>query len=544
MAPEPDRRAAAAAEERLDALIGTLPLVVYTAPLDADPHPRYISPKVEQLLGVPPAEFTLLELRERIHPDDRERAIEASDHADSLREPLTISYRVIRDDGTEVWVEDNSGIVEIDGEEVAHGYLLDVTERKRTEQALERDATVRRRVADIGRAALQGATHPEIVRMSLDVLRDGVSSDVGSFLQMVDGELVVTQAFGWEATGAVARAGSPAANAFESLCTYVGETDAANPESLLATHGLSGTIAVPVVAEDSLCFGVISIHVRHGEGFSDEDVSLVEQTAHLIAAAMARERLEDRLRLAQRLEVVGQLSAGVAHDFNNLLTAISGYNELALDHVDGVGCEYLKQVGHAADRARNLTSQLLAFSRRQVLRPTAIHVSDLVTSVLPMLRPLLGESIRIETSFEDAVVLTLFVPLTEPHSGAEAGSAAHEPPRTGSVLVVEDEEAVRVLLTQQLTSLGHRVAAVDDAPSALDALDGDRFDLVLSDVGLPGMGGADLVDAIAARHADVRVLLMSGYAGEALDSRRHVRLLHKPFGLDELSAEVARALAA
>jgi PAS domain S-box-containing protein len=394
-----------AVDERLRALVASLPLVVYTVPLDVDPRPRYISPRVEDLLGIPAAEFTFDRLREGIHPYDRERALHAFQQADAARRPLTLEYRFVRPDGRTIWLEDNSAVVVVDGEPLAQGYLLDVTERKTTEQALARDAAVRRRVADIGRVALEGVPYAEVVRLSLEAIRDGIDADVGSFLEEVDGRLVVSQAFGWEAIGKVAGEGTPAHTAFQTCMTSIGPVEVRNPDSLIVRLGLRSTIAVPVVMEDGSCAGVFTIHVRRTEAFTENDVSLVEQTAHLVASVAGREQLEQRLRTAQRLEAVGQLAAGIAHDFNNLLQAISGYTELALTHADETGTRYLEQVAYAANRADELTSQLLAYSRKQDLRPTLIHVSDIVTSLVPMVQPLLGDDIRVETSVEDATVL-------------------------------------------------------------------------------------------------------------------------------------------
>jgi two-component system, cell cycle sensor histidine kinase and response regulator CckA len=394
-----------AVDERLRALVATLPLVVYTAPLDPDPRPRYISPKVEELLGIPADEFTFDRLRDGVHPDDSERALAAFQQADAAHGPLTLEYRFVRPDGRIVWIEDNSAVVILDGEPLAQGYLLDVTERKLTEQRLARDAALRRRVADIGRIALEGAPYAEVVRLSLEAIRDGIDADVGSFLEEVDGRLVVTHAFGWEAVGAVAGEGTPAHTAFHTCSTSIGPVEIRNPDSLMARLGLRSTIAVPVATESGPCAGVFTIHVRRAEGFSDHDVSLVEQTAHLVASVAGREQLEQRLRTAQRLEAVGQLAAGIAHDFNNLLQAISGYTELALAHADEPGARYLQQVAHASKRADELTSQLLAYSRKQDLRPTLVQVANVVTTLLPMVRPLLGDDIRVETSIEDATVL-------------------------------------------------------------------------------------------------------------------------------------------
>jgi len=107
-----------------------------------------------------------------------------------------------------------------------------------------------------------------------------------------------------------------------------------------------------------------------------------------------RRRLEEELRLAQRLESIGRLAGGVAHDFNNLLTVISGYAELLLAR-NGEPQTELVQIAAAADRAAVLTRQLLAFSRRQVLQPRVIQLNDVVSGLTPLLQRLIGEDVEL-----------------------------------------------------------------------------------------------------------------------------------------------------
>ncbi len=113
-----------------------------------------------------------------------------------------------------------------------------------------------------------------------------------------------------------------------------------------------------------------------------------------------RRSLEEQLRQSQKMEAVGRLAGGIAHDFNNLLTAIMGYADLLLSDLapEDPRREELDEIRKAADRATNLTRQLLAFGRRQVLSPKVLDLGALVTDMAPMLRRLIGEDIDLAIS--------------------------------------------------------------------------------------------------------------------------------------------------
>ena len=111
-----------------------------------------------------------------------------------------------------------------------------------------------------------------------------------------------------------------------------------------------------------------------------------------------RKRLEAELLNAQKLESLGRLAGGVAHDFNNLLTGITGYATLLLERANGDG-ELRRDLGEivrAADRAAELTKQLLAFGRRQVLKPRPLDLNTVVDGVRPLLQRLVGEDVQLE----------------------------------------------------------------------------------------------------------------------------------------------------
>ncbi len=115
------------------------------------------------------------------------------------------------------------------------------------------------------------------------------------------------------------------------------------------------------------------------------------------SAEEEREKLQEQLLQSQKLEAVGVLAGGVAHDFNNMLGAIIGFTELALQVMDNDSPErqYLENISEAARHSIELTSQLLAFARKQTIAPTVLDLNESVTAMLKILRRLLGENIQL-----------------------------------------------------------------------------------------------------------------------------------------------------
>ncbi len=119
-------------------------------------------------------------------------------------------------------------------------------------------------------------------------------------------------------------------------------------------------------------------------------------------AEREQKKLEDQLLQSQKMEAIGQLAGGIAHDFNNLLTGIIGYSNLVLRSLKKEDSNYqnIQEIHKSGERAALLTRQLLAFSRKQILEPKVLCLSDLVKSMEEMLRRMIGEDIEFHAQLD------------------------------------------------------------------------------------------------------------------------------------------------
>jgi PAS domain S-box-containing protein len=391
-----------------------------------------------------------------------------------------------------------------------------------------------------------------------------------------------------------------------------------------------------------------------------------------------RERLRNQIQQTHRLESLGQLAGGIAHDFNNLLSVIINYagfvgSELeAATARDGeerwrATCEDLAQIRLASERAAQLTHQLLAFARREVVQPEVIDVNAVVRDVEGLLRRTLGEHVELcSTAAEglDAVLIdpgqleqilvnvavnardampdggllqidtsgidvdeqyararpalapgryvrlrvsdngtgmppevlervfdpffttksqgdgtglglatvygivqqagghvqiyseegvgTTFTALL-PATGQKPRSRRASPPAVPvsgkTIMVVEDEEALREVTRRLLAAEGYSVIVAADGPQALAAAaaqDGP-IDLLLTDVTMPHMPGTQLAERLCRQRPGLKVLYMSGFAQPILEasepSRAGMVLIDKPFSANDLLGKVSELLA-
>lgn len=192
---------------------------------------------------------------------------------------------------------------------------------------------------------------------------------------------------------------------------YVAGVGGANPERAAGERvpgdykELDSSFSIPLQVGNKV---VGTLHINTSRRLRPFNVAQMKVLTILTATAAAalesasRKDLEQQLRQSQKMEAIGRLAGGVAHDFNNLLTAINGYSSLALqranpdDRVKG----YLEEIKKAGERAANLTRQLLAFGRKQMLKPVVLNLNDIVSDMNKMLRRLISEDIQFIAKFD------------------------------------------------------------------------------------------------------------------------------------------------
>jgi two-component system cell cycle sensor histidine kinase/response regulator CckA len=405
------------------------------------------------------------------------------------------------------------------------------------------------------------------------------------------------------------------------------------------------------------------------EGAGDGEVAIV------YALDTTEQRaLEAQFAQGQKMQAVGQLAGGVAHDFNNVLTAIIGFSDLLLNNHRPTDPSFqdIMNIKQNANRAAGLVRQLLAFSRRQTLRPQVLVLSDVLADLSNLLSRLLGEKVQLKVingrdvwpvmadlnQFEQVVInlavnardamtttgkveirttnvsaagcaaytfkgmpaadyvhievedngsgmtpevmekifdpffstkevgkgtglglstvygiikqtggyiypiselgvgttFHIFLPRHEaaveaaPKKNVEATPIA-DLTGNATILLVEDEEAVRAFAARALISRGYTVHEASTGAEALEVMaeTGGKVDLVVSDVVMPEMDGPSLLRELRKTRPDLKIIFVSGYAEDAfkknLPENEQFNFLPKPFSLKQLATTVKETLA-
>jgi two-component system, cell cycle sensor histidine kinase and response regulator CckA len=437
-------------------------------------------------------------------------------------------------------------------------------------------------------------------------------------------------------------------------------------------------VALPVALRDGVWSGENVVSAADGRLLPVSQVIVAHRPAgggqpilsSILRDVSERKQLEEQLRQAQKMEAIGRLAGGIAHDFNNLLTAIKGHTELLLaDEPQGSAArDDLDEIRRSSERAAELTRQLLAFSRRQVLQPRPLNLNHVVRGMEGMLRRLLGDDVVLRTQLAPAlgtvradrgqleqVLMNLavnardampdggtlsldtadatldreyasrhpaitpgeyvalivtdsgcgmdaetrarifepFFTTKEPGKGTGLGlstvygivnqSGGHiwvysepgrgstfkiylprvadvvaaEPvpavqPASGegreTVLVVEDEPAIRALVRKVLQRKGYTVLEAGNGREALRIAElyEDPIHLLFTDVVMPGMSGRALAERLLTSRPRIAVLYTSGYTEDTIVHQgvldEGIEFLEKPFTPDALARRVREIL--
>ena len=377
------------------------------------------NPAVESLLGYGPGEVTGLSVDSLVPDSIRPRHAsyrEAYSHAPRSR-PMGTQMELVakRRDGSEVMVEIALSPLQSQGFPLVVAAIRGIGAYPRVKQALQR-ARYSEHLASLGRIAVDSRDPQVLIEQVPRIACEALHVEA-AVVYLLEGDRQEFVAGG--AAGAIGEAaiGERHRNLPDTLPGYVIKHGATVQVHSLHSEirfgvsprfieaGLVCALAVPV-SDRGRTIGALVAMSKTAQRFGEDEARFVESLAYLFATTLQRSRTEETLNHAQRLESVGQLTGGIAHDFNNLLTVIQGnlqvLEELPALAADTYGLQLVGAATRASRRAAELTSKLLAFSRRQVLQPKRVDVAVMLGSLADMLRRTLDQRIRIEVVVDEA----------------------------------------------------------------------------------------------------------------------------------------------
>lgn len=613
---------------------------------------------------------------EGVHPEDRAMVARSIKHCITHGTEYAEEYRLLQPDDQLRWVyvrgrcyKDRHG-----RPKRFLGAALDLTERKRTEQALRQSQTELQLIINAMPILISYVDREERFRLNNSAYLDWYGLTPQELYGKSIREVLGEEAYAARAQQiADALAGKPCSFAVQS-----NHRDGRTRHALinyLPRQGSDGTVnGFYIFVIDETESRKTEEALRNLNETLEERViarthQLAEANHRLQSEMFERERAEEALRHAQKMEAVGQLTGGIAHDFNNMLTGILGSLDLMQRYIAAgrtaeIG-RFTEAAVSSANRAAALTHRLLAFSRRQSLDRKPLDANDLVRSLEDLLSRTTGDHIvlRLQLTHElwlvstdasqlENALLNLVINARDamPDGGELIVETANvyldgtdinslEPVKAGdyvmiavsdngsgmtpsvrakafdpffttkpigqgtglglsmiygfaqqsgghlnldsvpgqgtrvqlylprlhispaqqpatpevvdappaiageTVLLVEDEPAVRMLVLDLLQALGYTALEARDAVTALPVLESDqRIDLLVTDVGLPGMNGRQLAEIARQHRPGLKVLFMTGYAQKAAERQGFLEqgmdMVAKPFTLDLLANKI------
>jgi len=314
-----------------------------------------------------------------IHPDDRDRVVEMVRGRQTKEgEPSKYEFKGIRKDGSIVYIEVAATKTTYQGEAVSLSYHRDITERRRAEEALQKSE--------------------EKYRTILENIEDGYFEvDIaGNFTFFNDSLCRLLGYSRDEMMGMNNRQYTDNENAQKLYQTFnrVYRTGKPTKEfdwEIIRKEGTKRSIEASV--------SLIKDPSDNRIGFR----GIVRDVTERKRIEQEKTTLEEQLRQSQKIEAIGRLAGGIAHDFNNLLTVIKGYSQLSLQELkeDVPLRGNIEEIKRASDKAADLTRQLLAFSRRQILEMKVLDLNTALRDMDKMLHRLIGEDIELVTVLTD-----------------------------------------------------------------------------------------------------------------------------------------------
>jgi PAS domain S-box-containing protein len=378
-------------EERFRLIANSAPVPIWVTKLDRTRS--FANQAYLDFLGLPFDQAIVFDWRKRLHPDDQPRIVQESVAGEASLRPFVLEARYQRADGEWRWLRSESqprwdptgGHIGFIG--VAH----DITVAKQAEHDLRRlneilemritERTAQLESSEAQMRAIFETSHQYQILLNLrgDILQANQTALAGIRAQA--GE-VIGKPF-WETPWFSATSGMRDIVCDAFFAVMRGEE--IRTEMLL--HLPTG--------DRYFDFAMRPLRDQHGAiiGAVPEAVDITE-----------RRRGEEALRQSQKMEAVGQLTGGVAHDFNNLLTIIRSATDFLRrrELPEERRRRYIDAISETVERASKLTGQLLAFARKQPLKPQVFNVGMQVEAVAQLIRPLVGARIRIDVEISDA----------------------------------------------------------------------------------------------------------------------------------------------
>ena len=652
----------------------------------------WLSPSIKAVLGREPESMVGVSILPLVHPDDTAALLGGLEEAYSSMHSVDFTYRLLNRDGEWRWIEGAGRcFLTSSGDKHFVGAGRDVTDYKLLVDTLERRHRADQQVKVLSERFLAASTS-RLREAALEVLEGTAKlaradrAYIRPLPMPARGDAAAAAAFdpvAWpdsppelvdddlaEAAWSGLRRGQ-AVRFEQGRGVLPGEPGA---WSRLAARGVRSMIGIPLRSKQGPV-GVLALECRQEDlAWSAHELQLLELIGEMFSTALQRLQAEAELQesqsqllQAQKMDAIGRLAGGISHEFNNLLTIILGHCHFLRASVEAEHQRGLGQIHGAAERAADLTRQLLAFSRRDPGQAQSVDLNGIVLAVQRLIDRTLGVGVQLELNLsellpraeidpghleqvlinllanardampdggrvvvstaerrlgpKDCVPLGLAEPgdysvlevrdnglgirddviehIFEPffttkevgdgtglglaiaysvvreHGGAITVASTPQRGATFTVLlprseapleraptpspaanaggretllVVEDEDALREMTVEIAERAGYRVYEAESGPQALQIIESTdaSIDLLVSDVRMPGMSGHELVDRLAEQRPALPAILVSGHPSEPGPASAGPscarRLLRKPFTAEDLLASIREML--